>query len=174
MASTPSHIDLKRRVSTRLAWLEISQKDFAKAIGMNQSVFSRAIRARTPRTHTVTNIAIGLGLTPDQLRDSDDKHVLLCDHPGLSLDVQFEHRLERLEEWYKKQEVAPNNQKTAPHRSDEERHLRRMAVRKAIKDGAFTIRTVKILAHQFEVSTSQIHSDRSMIVRIEPELIKKP
>lgn len=172
MGSSSVPADLHRRVSTRLAWLEISQKDFAGAISMNQSVFSRAIRAKNPRDHTVNNMAIGLGLTPEQLCDSDDQNILLSEHPGIPSSLPSHKRVEALKQWYAAQEVMASGQKTA-HRSDEERHRRRAAVRKALLDGVFTIHTVRSLATQFGVSSSQIHSDRTVVLGLEPNLTKK-
>ena len=172
MGSSSVPADLHRRVSTRLAWLEISQKDFAGAIGMNQSVFSRAIRAKNPRDRTVNNIAIGLGFTLEQLCDSDDRNILLSEHPSIPLSLASHKRIEALKKWYATQEIMASGQKTT-HRSDEERRKRRAAVRKALRRGVLTLRTVQSLAKKYGVSSSQIHADRTVVLRLEPGLKKK-
>jgi len=72
---------LKRRVDTRLAWLGLLHKDFAEAIGMDKSSFSRVLRADQPRTSTLERIAVGLGMAVATLIDEHDESSLTAPHP---------------------------------------------------------------------------------------------
>jgi transcriptional regulator with XRE-family HTH domain len=73
---------LKRRVDTRLAWLGLTHKDFAAAIGMDKSSLSRALRADRPRQSTLERISRGLGLTIEDLMDGENHDVLTSKHPA--------------------------------------------------------------------------------------------
>jgi len=73
---------LKRRVDTRLAWLGLTHKDFASAVGMDKSSLSRALRADRPRRATLDRISRGLGLSIGDLMDADNVDILTSAHPA--------------------------------------------------------------------------------------------
>jgi transcriptional regulator with XRE-family HTH domain len=75
---------LKQRVDTRLAWLGLTHKDFASAIGMDKSSLSRALRADRPRRATLDRISKGLGVSVDALMNQEDTEVLTSSHPAFS------------------------------------------------------------------------------------------
>ena len=87
---------LKRRVDTRLAWLGITHKDFAAAIGMDKSSLSRALRADRPRRTTLERIGRGLHLSVDDLLDAEKHDVLTSKHPAFE---NGEAGPERLRVW---------------------------------------------------------------------------
>ena len=91
-------VSLRVRVCTRLAWLDVFQTDFAFAIGMDKSVFSRALRASLPHDHTLELIAGGLGLSVGELTGSDPT-VLLCEHPALSRSMARPEKVEAIQAW---------------------------------------------------------------------------
>ena len=74
---------LRRRVTTRLSWLGVTQTDFARIIGVDKASFSR-VMALSPREGTmVRRIALGLGITVEALNDEDNREVLVSDHPAV-------------------------------------------------------------------------------------------
>lgn len=91
---------LRVRVATRLAWLDLTQADFARAIDMDKSSLSRALRAETPRPATLQRIALGLGLQVRDLTEGADKAFLLKDHPAIDRGLPRVHRVEALRSWY--------------------------------------------------------------------------
>jgi len=152
-------------VTTRLAWLGISQKAFADAIGMDKSRLSRAIRADAPRKPTLERIAFGLGLSVEELLHEDET-LLLRDHPAIRHSMSSADAEESLSRWY-----ADNNDfdgtNVVGHRSEEQRFMRRLEVRKALVEGRFCLDFVREMAQRYGVSDSQIHSDRSFLKRTE-------
>ncbi len=160
-----NRVSLKVRVTTRLAWLDMTQQDFARAIGMDKSVLSRAMRADAPRGRTMQRIALGLGLRPEDLSIEADPVVLVTDHPALDRVLSRSDRAENLQAWYK-QEVTKLPLAAARHRTEEERHCRRMEVRKALEEDQFGLEFVRALAKKYGVSTSQIFADRTRIISL--------
>lgn len=156
---------MRVRVTTRLAWLGISQKSFASAIGMDKSRLSRAIRADSPRSSTLDRIALGLGLTTDELIDSDES-ILLKDHPAIHHSMSAREAEKSLSLWYCTQ-VSVDLDPGPRHRSDDERYERRQEVRDAMLDGTFCLEFVRNVAARHGVSHSQIYADRSFLERTE-------
>lgn len=91
-------VSLRVRISTRLAWLDLTKSDFAAAIGMDKSVLSRALRADSPHRKTLEKISAGLGLTVEELV-SGEAEVLLSDHPVLGPQMSRGERMVALESW---------------------------------------------------------------------------
>jgi transcriptional regulator with XRE-family HTH domain len=162
-ASDDSKIDLRIRVTTRLAWLDVTQKDFAEAIGMDKSSLSRALRANAPRDRTLQRIAIGLGLDPADLDDDADPVALISDHPVLHRGVPRSDRASMLRCWYDEEASAVLEAPEVNHRTDEERRARRGAVHQSMRNGSFDVDVARSLAERFGVSLSQIYADRAKI-----------
>lgn len=95
-----STLSLRRRVSTRLAWLEVRHRDFACAIGMDPAVFSRMLRMQSLKRSALDRIAVGLGLSSDALLDEGNREVLLLDHPAFSPGIVEDRPLDALRRWW--------------------------------------------------------------------------
>jgi transcriptional regulator with XRE-family HTH domain len=157
---------LRVRVTTRLAWLDITQVDFAAAIGMDKSSLSRVMRADSPRQRTMHRIALGLGLEVDDLTDRADPLALVGPHPAIDREMPRSQRAHALSEWYAESSrdlaIPPPR-----HRSERDRHARRMEVRQALDDGTFNLEFVRKTADKYGVSTSQIYADRTRLQKTE-------
>lgn len=155
--------NLRVRVTTRLAWLGISQKAFAHAIGMDKSRLSRAIRANAPRSSTLERIAFGLGMTVDDLVHEDA--LLLSPHPVIRHSMTAAEAESALSAWYL--ENSSIEEVGSHHHSDESRFVRRHEVREAMVSGGFCLELVRDLAWKYGVSHSQIYADRAFLERTE-------
>lgn len=91
---------MRVRISTRLAWLDLTQVDFATAIGMDKSTFSRLLRADFPRHETLQRVALGLDLLVSDLDRESDPHALLRDHKALSPGMSRSDRAAAIRGWY--------------------------------------------------------------------------
>lgn len=157
---------LRVRVATRLAWLDVTQVDFASAIGMDKSSLSRVIRMDSPRLTMVQRIALGLGLEVSDLDDGSDPTVLVTSHPAIESSMSRKERANALRDWYEN-ESSSLEIPEARHCKEAERHARRVEVREAMLSGEFNLEFVRMIAKKYGVSTSQIYADRTRIANTE-------
>lgn len=127
---------------------------------MDKSSFSRMISNPT-QGRTLERIALGLGITVEQLLDEEDRDVLLSDHPVVVDDMGREDRISAISTWCSSRIVDEPQKRN--HRSDEARYKRRKAVQKLLEEGRFSPDSVRDLAARFKVSSSLIYSDRSLL-----------
>lgn len=98
MAVRGGPVSLRVRICTRLAWLDVTKTEFAMAISMDKSVFSRVLRADSPHRKTLERISKGLGLEVEELL-GDQVSLLLSPHPALSGSMTRDDRVEALMKW---------------------------------------------------------------------------
>lgn len=90
-------MDVRRRILTRIVWLGLTQQEFSGVIRMDKGSFSRALRAERPRPATILRIAVGLGISVEDLL-SDDPEALLRPHPGI--DAGTRDALAVMRSWF--------------------------------------------------------------------------
>lgn len=74
---------LKTRVLTRLAFLGLSQRDFATLIEVDKSTLSRSLRMVPPPPRVMEKLSVGLDLTVEELLTGPDE-VLVRPHTALA------------------------------------------------------------------------------------------
>jgi hypothetical protein len=96
--------EMRRRISTRLAWLGVKQNDIATIIGMEQTSLSRALRADRPQKETVLKISHCLGWSTHQFQNTTDRDALTRIHPAFLKGAPAERmgRVEQISHWFEK------------------------------------------------------------------------
>lgn len=98
-------IAFRVRVATRLAWLDLRQKDLAKSMGIESSTLSRTLRATSPHSRTIHRLATALGLTSEELL-GNDRSVLTKDHPAMDRTQPRALQIRCLRQWCETQELV--------------------------------------------------------------------
>jgi len=158
---------LRVKVTTRLAFLDITQVDFADAIGMDKSQLSRVLRADSPRSRTLKRIALGLGLKVADLGSASDVGVLVSDHPANDRGLSRADRTAALRAWYEKKSNGRFSVSRTRHQPEETRHARRLEVRQALREDRFNLEFIRDVAGRYGVSASQIYADRTQLRKTE-------
>lgn len=162
-----NRVCLRVRVTTRLAWLDITHVDFAEAINMDKSTLSKTLRADSPRSRTLKRIALGLGLKVSDLTASADPAALTSEHPANDRALPRKDRAASLQSWYARRSAKAFPQMKSKHRTEDERHERRMVVRAALAEDRFKLEFIRETAKKYGVSASQIYADRTLIQQTE-------
>lgn len=162
-----NRVCLRVKVTTRLAFLDITQVEFAEAIGMDKSQLSRVLRADSPRIQTLKRIALGLGLKVVDLGESSGVEVLVQEHPANDRSKSRSERTEQLQAWYKKKSKGKFSVSRARHKPEEIRHARRLEVRQALIEDRFNLEFIRDVAVRYGVSASQIYADRTQLQKTE-------
>lgn len=87
---------LRRRITIRLSFLGLRQKDLADLLGLHPSVLSRTLRADHPRKKTLDLLSSALDLPVDSLMDGEDSS-LLVPHRGVPDPAQ--NVVEQIRTW---------------------------------------------------------------------------
>jgi transcriptional regulator with XRE-family HTH domain len=158
----------KKRVTTRLSWLGVSQADFAKVICLDKATLSREMSSGVPRDAVLERIALGLGVDSSDLLNRRKRSFLLSDHPALKSEVSRAERVGLLCQWYQ-DHSSGLSVSSRYRRTDQERLQRRLAVKRLVDEDRFCPESVHELAERFRVSSSQIYADRTVLLSIDQQ-----
>jgi hypothetical protein len=93
-------MDHRRRILTRLAWLDLSQVEFCRAISLAPSSFSQTLSARHPRLSTRIKLSTSLDVEEAILFGDGDPVSLLSVHPALAGPHDHDEGVARFSTWY--------------------------------------------------------------------------